>query len=157
MVKGKGWYNEPLRHSLARKGVKTASKKRLDFPLKKDFKKGDHLPIHTAITVPSTKEGDVPVSKEEHRRRAKEVAKKLSGWFGGYTEVEARGGWVEKGRLIKEPVYVVHAFAERDKYYEHDAKLQKYIESKQKEWGQFTIAFQYEDDLFFVEKKKKTK
>ena len=154
MKSKKGWRNEPLRHSLASKGVKTGSKKRLDFPLAKQFSKQDRLPIHTAITVPSTKAGDVPISKKEHSRRAEEVAKQLSKWFGGYTQVEARGGWVEGERVIKEPVYVVHAFAERSKYYEHDKKLQEYVNKKQKDWGQFAISFQFEDDLYFVKPKK---
>jgi hypothetical protein len=150
MVKGKGWKNEPLRHSLARKGVKTGRKVR-PRSQRRDFPKGTGLNIHTAIYVPSTREGDKPITRRQHLKRAKEVEMFLANMFGGYTEIETRGGWVseEKG-LIKEPIIVVHAYTDRKTYNKNDELIQDFITTKKKRWGQEAISFEYEESLHFV-------
>jgi len=142
---GKGWHGESQRHSLARRGISTGSKSKLDFP------KGKGMDVHAAITVPSTTSADKPISKREHRRRAKEVETFLSKKFGGYTEVEAKGGWVsdEKG-LIKEPVIVVHSYTDSKTYREHDLEVQAFIEKKKKKWKQESMAYEFEESLHFV-------
>jgi hypothetical protein len=62
---GKGWYNEPLRHSLARKGVRTGSKNKAVYPrlpkekqkvLKSEAKKTEEFIRKTDIEIRRDKE-----------------------------------------------------------------------------------------------------
>lgn len=149
---GKGWHYESHRHSLARKGIKTGRKSGFTNRSKTfDFPKGKGMNIHTAITVPSTTNADKPISREEHNRRAREVETFLSEKFGGYTEIKGGGGWVsdEKG-LIKEPVLIVHSYTDKKTYNSHDLEVKAFIEKKKKQWGQESMAYEYEESLHFV-------
>jgi hypothetical protein len=154
----KGWFNEPLRHSLARKGVRTGRKSysrkpRLDFPT------GKGNEIHSVIVVPSTKDFDKPVSRAEFNRRAREVESFMSKTLetekgGGFTEVKAKGGWVEKEdgkeKVVREPVYEVHNYTTKEVWLRNDLEVKKFVEQKKKEWGQSSIGFQFEESMHFV-------
>ena len=163
MRKGKGWHGEPLRHSRAKRFGKAGGSYADAYKTKKakitvknhsktlDFPKGKGNNIHTAITVPSTTLADKPISKKEHERRAKEVEKFLSEKFGGYTEIKGGGGWVsdEKG-LIKEPVLIVHSYTDDTTYRKMDLEIQAFLEKKKKEWGQESMAYEFEESMHFI-------
>jgi hypothetical protein len=146
---GKGWRNEPLRHSLARKGIKTGRKNKLDFP------KGKGNSVHTVIIVPSTKNFDEPISKAEHKKRAEEVKKFVSEELetdegSGFTEIKGSGGWVEKGKVVEEPVKEVHNYTTPQVWKEKDLVVKAFIEKKKHQWGQSAIGFQHEETLHFI-------
>jgi hypothetical protein len=146
----KGWRREPMRHALARKGVKTG-RKRLPASRRTDFPKGKGLNRHTAIYVPSTTSADKPITREEHMRRARQAEQFLSKQFGGYTTIETKGGWVSETKgLIKEPVLVVHSYTTKEEYDKKDLKVKAFLEAKKKAWGQESMSFEYQDSLHFV-------
>lgn len=109
------------------------------------------LEIETAIVVPSTTATNRPVATSTMKKRVDEVRKKLSNMFGGYTSVRAVGGYTtKKGRLIKERVNVVQAYATRESYLKNKTKFVNYAKSLKKKWGQEAIGIIIENDLFFV-------
>lgn len=64
------------------------------------------------IYVPSTKDVNVPLSKEEAEDVVQQTAKFLSQRFGGATSHPARGFWVsEDSGLVGEDVTLVYTFA----------------------------------------------
>lgn len=106
-------------------------------------------PIETAITVPSTTSTDKPISKAQMRTRVNRVRKLLSDKFGGYTSVKGMGGWVEGGEVIKENIVKVTGFAKVEDYKKHQRALKRDIFELGKKWGQESMAFEKEGDLFF--------
>jgi len=109
-----------------------------------------HLPIEIAIMVPSTYR-DEKIPRAEFVRRINETRKKLSELFGGYTSIEAKGGWVtDRGELIKENVVRVVAFADLKRYKEKQNELLKWLEKKKKEWKQEALAYEFEGDLYLI-------
>lgn len=151
----KGWRLESVRHSLARKGIKTvpSSLKAKDYleitaPFgRKAF--ADHLPVETKVLVPSTLH-DEAISAKEFAARAKETEDFLSRIFGGYTAVEAKGGWVEKGKVIAEPVIEVVSFTKAKDYFANRNKLLAFLKRKKREWKQSTVSVEIEGDLFLI-------
>lgn len=63
-------------------------------PFAKMPKSTFHLPVESAVIVPSTKAKSKSISASEFANRTKEVRKKLSSLFGGYTSVKAIGGFL---------------------------------------------------------------
>ena len=57
--KGKGWYNQSKRHSLARRGIKSVQR----LPINTN-----NLPVQVGVIVPSTKK-DKPISRQEFNER----------------------------------------------------------------------------------------
>lgn len=69
--------------------------------------------MRIAVYIPSESAGEViPADKRE--RVAENVRRSFAKQFGGYTEFEARGGFVSSasGELVEEPVSVVYALIE---------------------------------------------
>lgn len=121
------------------------------FPNKKGI---FHLPIRTAIIVPSTTNANKPVSKKEMNRRIKETRKFLSDTNGGFTSVKAVGGYTDsKGRVIKEPVMVVESYATKKAYLKNRKKVRRFLERKGKRWKQEAMGYEHENDLYYVDKK----
>lgn len=155
----KGWKSESARHSLSRKGISTGRKTKNSIKAKEYFEitkplggttTADHLPIETIVTVPST-EFDKKIPKKELNKRIIETKTFLSRLFGGYTSIEATGGYVsQKGELWKEPVVKVTSFAKAKDYRKNKKKLAVWLKKKKKEWKQEAIAYEQEGDLFFV-------
>jgi len=110
----------------------------------------DHLPIETIVTVPSTRY-DKKISKQELNKRILETQKFLSQIFGGYTSIEALGGYIpKKGGLWEEPIVKIISFAKAKDYKKSKKRLAKWLKRKKKEWKQETIAYEQEGDLFLV-------
>ena len=123
-------------------------------PFGKELRKGDHLPIETAIIVPAT-EHRTRISDDEFEKRIFETKKFLADTFGGYSAIQETGGWFEatkKGKkiLIKEPVVKVVSFAKPKDYLSHRRKLHNYLKKKKKDWKQMAMSYEQEGDLFFI-------
>lgn len=68
--------------------------------------------MRIAVYIPTESNGDV-IPADERETVAGYVRRAFSAKFGGYTEFEARGGFVNSsGELIEEPVSVVYALIE---------------------------------------------
>jgi len=105
-------------------------------------------PYQIKIYVPSTVI-DTPISQEKHESRVKNTQRFLSSLFGGYTSAEVTGGYYSNDDgLISEPVVVVSSWATPDNYQQQKGKIERFIKTKQKEWGQEAIGFEFEDDFF---------
>lgn len=133
--------------------VKTSRNFNKEFNLnREERKKTFSLPVQQAVLVPSTTEGDKPISKKEFQERIKSTERYLSEKFGGYTEVDASGGYysTKKNKLIKEPVAVVTSFAEKKKFEENKGDLKKQLSKWKKDWKQESIGYEYENQLNYV-------
>jgi hypothetical protein len=166
----KGWYNESKRHSLARRGIKSAQRKVLTpimlrqraidkkidemgntdpLPFVADDKSVEHYPIETAVVIPSTQDGNKKISGAEFKQRIIDSQEELSDMFGGYTSIKAEGGWKPKnGKVIREDVVKIVVFTTPDKLKENQAKLDKWLTSKRKEWGQYSMGYEIEGDFY---------
>ena len=105
-------------------------------------------PYQLKIYVPSTVI-DTPISQSEHKTRINNTERFLSSLFGGYTSAEVTGGYYSQDDgLISEPVVVVSSWATPENYQKHRGKIERFIKTKQKDWGQEAIGFEFEDDFF---------
>lgn len=146
----RGWRGEPYRHSLSAKGIKNATKERimLRAPLQE---KSITNRIQLAIIVPST-EYDKKISREEHEKRIRETRTFLSETFGGDTSITAKGGYTKEGKLISEEVVIVETYTNKKEYQKNKQKIESYIREKQKEWEQYSIGYQFENDFHMYPK-----
>lgn len=121
----------------------------------------EYLPIEQAVIVPSTAKADKPISKAEMRKRVDNVRRFLSTKFGGYTSTKGMGGWYsdDKKKLIKEKIVKVTGFSTKKDYNKNKTILTKQIRTWGKKWGQETMGYEKEGDLFIynTQQKKKAK
>lgn len=112
-----------------------------------------HLEVETAVYVPSTKDGGkTRITPAEHGRRVKEVREWLTRKFGGYTSTRGEGGYVmEDNSVATEPVVVVTSYAKQDKVREHGKELGEQLRAWAVKWGQESVGFEYETDMFYIE------
>jgi len=77
--------------------------------------------------------------------------------MGGFTQVTGKGGYYlsEDKVVIKEPVAKVTSFAEQDAFFEKRKELLKWIKEKQVEWGQDSIGFEFEGDMYYFDQRTK--
>jgi len=116
-----------------------------------------HLPIEQVVYVPSTSgiKTQRKISDKELNYRVNKVRKYLSGKFGGYTSVKATGGYVlRNGKLVKERVIKVTAFATKKDFKKNEQDIIKRVGSWAKSWKQETMSYENEGDLFIIEAKK---
>lgn len=127
--------------------------KRLDFP------KGKGNNIHIIIYVPSTNAQQKYIGDSAFNSRIKQTADFLSSTFGGATRVSGVGYWYggKKIGLVKEKVAKVECFTKKVDYMNYDLKIKKWIQTKRRNWGQDSISYEFEEALYFVEKRKKKK
>lgn len=112
---------------------------------------GLHLPVEMAVYVPSTKDANVPISKDELQKRVDEVMEYLGKLFGGYSSSDIVGGYVsESGELIQEDITKVISFSTQDAYDKNKEKLAKKMTEWAKEWSQEAIGFELEGDLYYI-------
>lgn len=162
----RGWFGESKRHGLSAKGISTAVKqtptdvlvrvnqgrpKSLGVPQKNvDF----NLPVQQAVIVPSTQDADKNISQSELKRRVEETQRFLAKTFGGFTSTRAIGGYFsdDKNKVIEEKVVVVTSFSGSDDFKKKQKDLLDWLGRKQKQWGQESIGYELEDDLYYVKK-----
>lgn len=125
----------------------------LEDKIKKKLGENFELPIEMAVYVPSTEKANQIVSKREYASRIDEVRSYLANLFGGYSSEGIDGGYVsdEKG-LIQEDVTKVTAFSTKENF---EQKLETLITQIKKwcgAWGQESMGFEFEGDLFYISK-----
>lgn len=115
------------------------------------------LKIEQAIIVPSTQGADKKISKVKMNKRVDEVRKFLSQKFSGYTSVRGIGGWYsgKKHRLIKEDVVKVTSFASANDYKKNKHLVARKIRGWGKKWGQESMGYENEGDLYLYDTRKK--
>ncbi|WFB55748.1 DUF3574 domain-containing protein [Paenibacillus sp. BR1-192] len=103
------------------------------------------------IYVPSTVNGDIPITEEAHEKFVDEALTQFSGWFGGATAVEGVGAWVDDNKkLIKEKVTIVYAFAEKlDKAAIN--QVVDYAKKMKEELGQSSVSLEVDGKMYFIE------
>jgi len=117
----------------------------------KIYKKTFHLPIETAIYVPSTDKNQKLISKAQLKYRVNEVRAFLATKYGGYTSTKSTGGYVgKKGKLIKEPAVKVTSFTTFEDFKKHKYTVKKKIKFWCKKWGQEAIGYEYEGDMYYI-------
>jgi len=155
----KGWVRESQRHSLASKGIKTkgtfgargVETEGISVPVIDGYGQTFKLPIEQIVYVPSTTFNNEPISSEEFSRRIEEVKSFLFNLFGGYTAVVGEGGFRSKtGDVVDESVVRVISYTDREGYENHQKHLFEFLKEKQKEWGQESMGYEVEGDLFYL-------
>jgi hypothetical protein len=114
------------------------------------------LPVEMAIYVPSTEKANQVISKRDYLKRIDDVRVFLANTFGGYSSDSIDGGYVsdEKG-LIQEDVTKVTAFSTKENLENKIQSLIAQIRTWCNEWGQESIGFEFEGDMFYVDKDAK--
>lgn len=121
------------------------------------------LPVEQAIIVPSTQDADKKISPMKMRKRVQEVKRYLAKRFGGFTSDRGVGGYYSsnKNKVIQEDVNVVTSYATEKAFAGNRKRLLKQLGKWGKEWGQESIGYEIEDDLFYIKQapnnKKKLK
>lgn len=101
--------------------------------------------IRTAILVPSTQHGSEKISNAEHQKRIEETRAFLAKKYGGYTSVNATGGYIDSnGKLVKEPVAEVVAYTNQKLFDEHKGEVEHFLAAKRGEWTQESIGYEYD-------------
>lgn len=146
---GNGWKGQTLRHSNAKR-YGHAGGTYLSAPLQN---KATQLPIQFRIVVPSTTNKNEKLTPLQYQSRIDETAKDLSKKFGGETTIRGVGGYVsQEGELINEDVAVIESSMKLEDYKKNKLALGNFIKNKQKSWGQETIGYGVEDELYIYPK-----
>lgn len=115
-----------------------------------------HLPLELVVYVPSTKDVDKIISKQEMKERVDEVKNYLGKAFGGYSSVKVEGGYVANdGDLVNESITKVVSFASKEDYEKNKNELVSKMTQWSEKWGQEAIGFEFEGDLYYVPEKLK--
>lgn len=105
-------------------------------------------PYEIKVYVPSTTL-DQPISDSDFKSRIDETQEKLSELFGGFTTVDASGGYLsQQDGVISEPVIVVSSWATVGDYQSKMGDLERFLKQKKDDWGQEVIGFEFENDFF---------
>ena len=117
-----------------------------------------HLPIKQAVIVPSTSgvKAQKRISQKRLESRVNNVRRFMSKRFGGFTDVKAVGGFVLRdGRIVKERVIKVTAFATKKDFKKHKPEVIRQVGSWGKKWKQQSVSYENEGDLFIIEPPKR--
>ena len=110
-----------------------------------------HLPIEMAVYVPSTQDVDKVISTTEMKNRVTEVSKYLANLFGGFTRTDKVGGYLaNNNQIVVENVEPVTAFATKKDFESNKNALISKLSEWARKWGQESIGFEYEGDLYYV-------
>jgi len=117
------------------------------------------LPIEQVIIVPSTQGATKPAGDKAMKQRVDAVRRFLSQHYGGYTSVGGVGGWYSgnKHKLIKEYVVKVTGFASKKDYTKNKTAMANQIIKWGHQWGQESMGFEKEGDLFLYNTKSKVR
>ncbi len=117
-----------------------------------------HLPIKQAIIVPSTSgvKSQKRISQKQLRKRVNNVRRFMSKRFGGFTDVKSTGGFIlRNGKIVKEKVIKVTAFATKKDFKKHKSEVIRQIGKWGRKWKQQSVSYENEGDLFIIEPKKR--
>lgn len=110
----------------------------------------DVRPIHIKILVPTTKI-DKKISQTQITNRVKQTVNFLNTNFGGSTRISGTGSFRFKGKDIEEKVIIVESFAKPKEYAPVRAQITNWLRRKRREWKQISLAFEFEENLYFIE------
>lgn len=113
-------------------------------------KKTKRLEKQMAITIPSTKEFDKPLTKPEMQKRIKEVRDFFTEKFHGTTRIRGIGSYEGEQGIVDEDVVVVEAFADAPDWQKMKTDVAKFVLDKRKEWSQESVAYELEGDMYLV-------
>jgi hypothetical protein len=109
-----------------------------------------HLPLECVVYVPST-QGSRVIDAAEFARRRDETADILVSLFGGCRESLSTGRYrSESGEIVSEEVAVLTGFGDADDYERKRQELLAWLIDKRDEWGQETLGFEFEGDLWYL-------
>lgn len=114
------------------------------------------LEAEITVVVPSTKgvREQRPLSRGEMNERVDLVRRYLSKLFGGYTSVNATGGYVMKdGRLIHENVVNVTSFGDKAIALRNRGALVRKLKRWCIEFGQESLGMIWETDFIIIGRK----
>lgn len=102
--------------------------------------------VDIKVTVPSTKDVDKKLSSKQMNARVGEVVSFFNKSFGGTTRILGKGSWYsnDKKKDIHENVAVVESFANHKDFRNSSRKINDFLTSKKKEWGQESLAYTIE-------------
>jgi hypothetical protein len=153
--KAEGLYFDQLRPFIEKAtGMYLSLRKggQIEKAIKQKLSKSFDLPLQMAVYVPSTKDKNVVVSKQEMDERVLEVKSYLAELFGGFNSVKVEGGFESSDKgLIEEDAVRIVAFASQDGFESKFEKLISKIKIWCKEWSQESIGLEFENDLFYIE------
>jgi hypothetical protein len=138
-----GWFRESQRHSLASRGIKTQ-------PFSTRVKMPPN-PIELAVIVPGTLGEDTLISPKQLKRRIHINEARMKDLFGGYTEVNGEGAWVnpKTHEETQEPDGVIKSFTTAKDYKEHQQEFAALVRKMKKDYKQKQIAFEFKNKLYF--------
>jgi hypothetical protein len=163
VAEGKGMYAEELKPFIEKStgmyltfGRGYAKGGNIEKSIKERLSKSFELPLQLAVYVPSTKDKNVGVTKQEMEERVLVVKSFLARLFGGFNSVKVEGGFESSDKgLIEEDAVRVVAFGNQEGFEDKFEKLVSKIKSWCKEWSQESIGLEFENDLFYIESDSK--
>ena len=119
-----------------------------------------YLPMEQTVYIPSTDKTQRPITESEMQKRVNAVDRFLSKKYGGFSSIKVQGGYVmtegaEKGKLVKEKVIKVTAFATKEAFEKHKRDLFVQLEKWRSKWGQESLGYEIEGDLTYLTKSNK--
>jgi len=121
-------------------------------------KKTFELPLECVVYVPSTTGVNQRISNSEFNSRIEDVKIYLSKLFGGNSTIKVDGGYnSDEVGYVEEDIAKVTAFAQVDSLKNNFDKLYKRILFWGRRWGQESMGFEFEGDLFYISTKENTK
>jgi hypothetical protein len=163
VAEGKGMYAEELKPFIEKStgmyltfGRGYAKGGNIEKSIKERLSKSFELPLQLAVYVPSTKDKNVGVTKQEMEERVLLVKSFLARLFGGFNSVKVEGGFESSDKgLIEEDAVRVVAFGNQEGFEDKFEKLVSKIKIWCKEWSQESIGLEFENDLFYIESDSK--
>ena len=132
--RGQGLGRESFNHLINRAKYETEKEGKLKKVNELDSEGSDYS---VGVIVPSTKNGDEPISKKEFVSRVTETKKEMSNLFGGTTSIEQVGSYtLSNGSLIEEKGIAVVSNTDKEKFEGNKDKILDYAKNKGKNWTQ---------------------
>ena len=108
------------------------------------------LTNYKSVYIPSTRQGNIPLSQVESERIIKIVLTRMSQAFGGCTATHSIGSWLSNTHgLITEPVTIAQSYYDIDPIVA-DRKVKSIARWIKKELQQESVSIQSNDGLEFI-------
>ena len=122
--------------------------KTLDFPSLKERESG--LQINFKVIIPSTRDETDKINRRAFEHRVDEMIKFIHRSFTGSTVNYGIGTYELNDKIIREDVAIISVFTDAETYNARDEILKRYLKEKKHSWGQKSISFEYEGDVFEI-------
>ena len=114
-----------------------------------------HLPVEQSIYVPKTRSKNIPITNQAMDNRVKDVQNFFTESFGGTTSTKAVGTYdLESGKRVREPVVKVTSFSTVSDSTQSKDKVINRVRTYGKKWGQESVSYEHEGDLYVVNARK---